>query len=385
MELAVTAPLVDSGAFGDGASILAALCIGTAFGWALERAGLGSARKLMGQFYLTDLTVFKVMFSAIATAMLGAFWLARLGLLDLSRVYVPETYLWPQLVGGLVFGLGFALAGLCPGTSCVAAATGRGDGVSVVGGMFFGVLVTGLSFDRVQAFYATGARGSFTLPQLLGLSDGTIVAAIVAIALAAFWAAERFLPRATDSASSGTERRMFAGAAIVLAVFAAAGGATASSAAGIHARADKVIEQVEALDLAEWIKDRRQDLQVVDLRSIPAFVDYHVPTAVRIPIESLRTTRFAANATVVMYGDDEQQAERGAGMVRALGHDRVLCLKRGVTGWLDEVMNPRLPAGAMPDAVAAFARTSSISRYFGGVPRVGAAPASTPPAPRRGC
>jgi hypothetical protein len=345
----------------------------------------------MGQFYLTDLTVFKVMFSAIATAMLGAFWLARLGLLDLSRVYVPETYLWPQLVGGLVFGLGFALAGLCPGTSCVAAATGRGDGVSVVGGMFFGVLVTGLSFDRLQAFYATGARGSFTLPQLLGLSDGTIVAAIVAIALAAFWAAERFLPRATDAASSGTERRMFAGAAIVLAVFAAGGGATASSAGGTHARADKLIEQVAALDLAEWIKDRRQDLQVVDLRSIPAFEDYHVPTAVRIPIESVRTTRFAANATVVMYGDDEQQAERGAGMVRALGHDRVLCLKRGVTGWLDEVMNPTLPAGASPDAVAAFARTSSISRYFGGVPRVGGPSLGAgsggqgQPARRRGC
>lgn len=67
-----------------------------AFGWCLERAGLGSARKLVGQFYLSDLTVFKVMFSAIVTAMLGAFWLGRLGLLDLTRVYVPETYLLPR-------------------------------------------------------------------------------------------------------------------------------------------------------------------------------------------------------------------------------------------------------------------------------------------------
>jgi hypothetical protein len=51
---------------------------------------MGSARKLAGQFYLTDLTVFKVMFSAIVTAMLGAFWLGRIGVLDLSRVYVPK-------------------------------------------------------------------------------------------------------------------------------------------------------------------------------------------------------------------------------------------------------------------------------------------------------
>ena len=52
------------------------------------------------------------MFSAIVTAMLGAFWLGALGILDLSLVAVPETYLWPQLVGGLVFGVGFVIGGL---------------------------------------------------------------------------------------------------------------------------------------------------------------------------------------------------------------------------------------------------------------------------------
>src|SRR6185503_18302804 len=123
--------------------LLIALAIGIAFGFTLERAGLGSAPKLAGQFYLTDFTVFKVLFSAIVTAMLGAFWLGRLGILDLSAVYVPETWLVPQLAGGVVFGAGFVIAGLCPGTSCVAAASGRGDGAAVVGGMFTGVLVTG--------------------------------------------------------------------------------------------------------------------------------------------------------------------------------------------------------------------------------------------------
>src|SRR4051794_20925526 len=111
--------------------MIAAILIGIAFGFTLERAGLGSARKLTGQFYFTDFTVFKVMFSGIVVAMLGAFWLAHFGVLDLSRVYVPETFLLPQLIGGIVFGIGFVIAGLCPGTSCVAAATGRGDGLAV--------------------------------------------------------------------------------------------------------------------------------------------------------------------------------------------------------------------------------------------------------------
>ena len=105
-------------------AVWAALPIGFAFGWFLERGGLGNARKLAGQFYLTDLTVFKVMFSAIVTAALGVFWSERIGLLDLSQVAVPPTFIMPQLIGGLVFGVGFITGGLCPGTSCVAAASG---------------------------------------------------------------------------------------------------------------------------------------------------------------------------------------------------------------------------------------------------------------------
>jgi uncharacterized protein len=173
------------------ASLPLAFGIGAAFGWTLERAGLGSARKLVGQFYLTDLTVFKVMFSAIVTAMLGVFWFARLGILDLSQVYVPETFLVPQLAGGLIFGAGFALAGLCPGTSCVAAATGRGDGAMVVAGMFTGVLVIGSFFAPFQAFYERDARGALTWPQVLHVPYGTVVLVVVLMAIAGFIAAER--------------------------------------------------------------------------------------------------------------------------------------------------------------------------------------------------
>jgi uncharacterized protein len=172
-------------------SLILAFAIGVAFGCTLERAGLGSARKLVGQFYLTDLTVFKVMFSAIVTAMLGVFWLARLGILDLSHVYVPETFLAPQLAGGLIFGAGFGLAGLCPGTSCVAAATGRGDGAMVVTGMFAGVLLTGFLFAPLQSFYERDARGTLTLPQLLHVPYGTVVFVVVLVAIAGFFVAER--------------------------------------------------------------------------------------------------------------------------------------------------------------------------------------------------
>src|SRR5205085_6052863 len=178
------------GYFGARGALVAALVIGIAFGWCLESAGMGSARKLAAQFYLTDLTVFKVMFSAIVTAMLGLFWLGRLGVLDLSRVYVPETYLVPQLVGGLIFGVGFVLGGLCPGTSCVAAVTGRLDGAALVLGMWSGVLATGLFFPSLRGFYEQTPRGALTLPQLFHASYGVVVLLVVLVALAGFRGAE---------------------------------------------------------------------------------------------------------------------------------------------------------------------------------------------------
>jgi uncharacterized membrane protein YedE/YeeE len=123
--------------------------------------------------------------------MLGLFWLGRLGVLDLTRVYVPETYIVPQLVGGLIFGVGFALGGLCPGTSCVAAATGRLDGAALVLGMWSGVLATGLIFPSLQSFYEKTPRGSLTLPQVFHLSYGLVVLIIVLVAIGGFRVAER--------------------------------------------------------------------------------------------------------------------------------------------------------------------------------------------------
>lgn len=186
--------------FTDGSALVAAL-VGVGFGVALERAGLGSAPKLAGQFTLTDFTVFKVMFTAIITAMLGAFWASRLGVLDLARVYVPETFLAPQLLGGAVFGVGFALAGLCPGTSCVSAATGRGDGLAVVLGFFAGVLGTGALLPRMLAAYQSTPRGTLLLPGVLGVPYGVVVLCVVAVALTGFYVAERIEQRAVGQST----------------------------------------------------------------------------------------------------------------------------------------------------------------------------------------
>ena len=80
-----------------------ALVIGLGFGFALERAGFGSSRKLAGIFYLRDMTVLKVMFTALITGMLGLSLVVALGWIDLeSQVYLLPTRYGAQIVGDLL-------------------------------------------------------------------------------------------------------------------------------------------------------------------------------------------------------------------------------------------------------------------------------------------
>jgi hypothetical protein len=180
------APLFKVGAFGDETSLVLAFLIGIGFGFFLERAGFGSARKLVSQFYLNDLAVFKVMFTAIITAMLGVTYLAWLGVLDLSLVYLVPTYLLPQIVGGLVLGFGFVIGGYCPGTSVAATATGKIDGLVFLLGVFAGTILFAEAFPLVKPLYSATSVGQTTIPQYFNLPYGLVVFAVVLMAVGGF-------------------------------------------------------------------------------------------------------------------------------------------------------------------------------------------------------
>ncbi len=185
----MSAPFFKYGLFGDEAGLLVAFAIGIGFGFFLERAGFGSARKLVAQFYLTDLAVFKVMFAAIVTAMLGVTYLAWMGILDLSLVYLVPTYWAAQVVGGLLLGAGFVVGGYCPGTSVAAVATGKVDGLVYVLGILAGTLTFAGLFPLLRGLYLAGSAGAKTLPQILHLPYGLVVFAVVLMALGGFYGA----------------------------------------------------------------------------------------------------------------------------------------------------------------------------------------------------
>ena len=194
----MNAPLFKFGLFGDETSLVVAFVIGIAFGFFLERAGFGSARKLSAQFYLTDMAVFKVMFTAIVTAMIGLFYLSWAGFVDLSLVYLTPTFLWPQILGGLLLGFGFVIGGYCPGTSVVAVSTGRIDALIYGGGLLAGIFVFGEAYPAIEGFVNSSDMGQLTLPQLFHLPYGLVLFAVVLMALGGFvgaTAVEKILAR----------------------------------------------------------------------------------------------------------------------------------------------------------------------------------------------
>jgi uncharacterized membrane protein YedE/YeeE len=169
------------------ASAIAAVILGFGFGFALERAGFGSSRRLTAVFYFFDMAVVKVMFTAIVTAMAGLYLLSAAGLLDLSALYVEPTNYAGAIIGGLVFGAGFVIGGYCPGTAIAACATGKLDAVAFAIGMLGGVYLFAELFSGVDAWAREGAVGEVTLPALTGISMGWFVLLFVAILATAAW------------------------------------------------------------------------------------------------------------------------------------------------------------------------------------------------------
>jgi rhodanese-related sulfurtransferase len=130
--------------------------------------------------------------------------------------------------------------------------------------------------------------------------------------------------------------------------------------AGLVAREE---DHVSAVQLAAWLAQGRPGLRVVDVRSAAEFAAFHIPGAESVPLERLRTARFAASDTIVLYSETGVHAAQAWVFLHALGHRNVLFLRRGLHEWLDDVVDARRDER-----------------------RVAAPPAGTPPALRgRGC
>ncbi len=184
------APIVKVFQWSPGVNFLIAVLIGIAFGFILERGGFGNSRKLALQFYLKDFTVVKVMFTAIMVAMAGIIILGSFGILDLQKVYINNTYLWPGIIGGLIMGVGFAVGGYCPGTTFAGGSTLKIDAMFYFLGLMIGMFVFGEAVPAFKEFFFSSNMGKVTLDITLGVKAGVIAFVIIILGIGMFLGAE---------------------------------------------------------------------------------------------------------------------------------------------------------------------------------------------------
>lgn len=166
-------------------------------------------------------------------------------------------------------------------------------------------------------------------------------------------------------------------AALLAAAAAVAGSAHRTTAVNVDELAGQIEREddhVTAIELAQWIKDRKAGLRVIDVRSDSEFAEMHIPTAERWPLDSLSALKPISGETLVLYSEGGAHAAQGWVLLRALGHRNVYFLRGGLLDWLDDVISPTLPA--TPDSASV--RTAALSRYFGGTPHVSFSSSSTP-------
>ncbi len=391
------APFYKFGLFGDQTSLIIAFVIGLGFGFFLERAGFGNARILAAQFYFRDLRVLKVMFTAIVTAMVGLYFLSRVGLVDLSLVYLVPTFLVPQIVGGLLLGAGFVIGGYCPGTSCVSLATGRVDGLVYVLGMFAGLLGYGELYPHFAAWTQTTAMGQITLAKLFDIPYGVLVFAVVIMALGAFVAAE-WAERKIGGREPGpgallepvrrlTSVRRFAVALAGLGFLALFTGSPYHDATArvdtkqLAHEAATTADQVSVEQLADWLIAGRNDFLLVDVRAARDYAEYHVPGAINVPLTAFNADLAARTDRIILCGGADLRAAQAWFLLRSLGYRAVYLLSGGLEAWKNSILFPEAPAAGASDAEKlAFAKRAAVSAHFGGTPRTGGA-AVTPAAP----
>jgi hypothetical protein len=377
---ASTFPLVFAS---DELRLLTGLVIGFLFGFVLERAGFGNARKLAGQFYLNDMTVFKVMFTAILVAMVGIFGLRAVGLADVSMMWVNPTFIPAQAVGGFLLGVGFIMSGLCPGTSVVSMVSGRIDAWVTFAGIFVGIALFTLTVDWVPGLlglYEAGSGEVSLLPEVLGVPTLALVLALVLGATGAFVGAEKvegiFRRRRAPVELTPRDRpglKLVLGGSLSVAVM------LALAFTGPRPELPPAqMASVAPLSLAQSLIERDPGILILDLRADPEEekgIPGAVPADEVAAVDLLRST--PSRTTVVVYDETGTITRAPSTWPRSLEYRFV---EGGLSGWKVEVLTPVEASGATLAERDWVVRQNQISAFFSGAAVQATSVAAPPPA-----
>lgn len=366
-------PLYMKDAFDYPVAMALATLLGVMFGFVLERAGFGRSTNLAAQFYGRDMRVLKVMFGAIVTCTVGLGVLGGVGLVDMGALKIPDTYLAPQIVGGLLLGVGFIVSGYCPGTAVVATASGNTDAIVSLVGVMLGSLGFAAAYPALEGFYLSGNLGPLTLPELLGLPWAVVATGVAAMAVGAFAFAEiveRGLAKRAHTEAPASPARLRRGVYAGLMGGAVAGLLTLLLPSGgevATAEPEPRVAPLGAVALATQIVAHPTDVFIVDLRAPADCAAARIPGALCLTAEdpdAAMIADFPATRTLVVY-DADGTAALPAGVAAYAGPTRRL--EGGYAAWTRRVLTaPEPPAVATPDQVADYRMKVALHARFTG-------------------
>jgi rhodanese-related sulfurtransferase len=324
------------------------LLIGVAFGAVLEVAGFGNSKILAAQFYFKNMTVLKVMFTAIVVAMVLIFATSALGILDFNLVWVNPTYLWPGIVGGLVMGLGFIIGGFCPGTSVVSAVTGKIDGILFFLGVLTGIFAFGETVGLYEDFWHSSYLGRFTLMDFFGADAGIVVLGVVLMALFMFWGSEQLErifggldPKAAPAWRYGAAAGLAGLAAVVMFVGQPTPADHWKSVAAEEEAALAAREvQVHPGEVLDLIYDPAVRVEMLDVRSETDYNYFHVIDAIHVPLADLEGAvpdlqAQPDNTVFIVMSNDEEAATEAWRALVSYSVPNVYILGGGVNTWIE--------------------------------------------------
>lgn len=176
-----------------GGRILSALLFGLAFGFLLQKGGVGKYHILIGQLLLQDFTVVKIMLTAIVVGMVGIFTLHRFAKVNL---HIKPTRIGANIIGGLIFGAGFALIGYCPGTVAAALGQGNFDGLFAMAGLVVGSYVYAeVSKPLKSSVEQWGEKGKLMLPEAFRIPRPVFIPVFAGLLIGVLVALGRFTVR----------------------------------------------------------------------------------------------------------------------------------------------------------------------------------------------
>jgi hypothetical protein len=329
------------------------LLIGFLFGYVLEISGFNHSPSLASQFYFKDLRVFKVFFTAIVVGMLLLFASSAIGLLDYNLIWVNPTYLWSGIVGGLIMGVGFILGGFCPGTSLVALATLKIDGMFFVLGGLVGVFIFGETVDIYKFFYNGSYFGRLTLMDVFDLPTGIVVILVTLMAVFMLWGGEKLekIYGGKDPKKAPKARFYGAGILILAAVIIAFIGQPSTSdrwARLAPIRNSDITNRnvyVDPAELLDTFHDHKLNLVMIDVRDEADFNLFHLLDAENITISEIPNSidefiAQPANTVFMVMSNDEQDATEVWKMMTAQAVPNVYILSGGINNWLDTFATP---------------------------------------------